>query len=68
MKMQLDMDRIARGLGAERRGKIAARGGYFGAMQLWPTSRRASAYLRVEAGRQTPAGPSDGSCPLRLGR
>jgi len=34
MKMQLDMDKIARGLGAERRGKITASGGYFGAIQL----------------------------------
>lgn len=34
MKTKLDMDKIARGLGAERRGKIAASGGYFGAMQL----------------------------------
>jgi hypothetical protein len=34
MKMRLDMDKIARGLGAERRGKIAASGGYFGAIQL----------------------------------
>jgi hypothetical protein len=34
MKTHLDMDRIAKGLGAERRGKVAAGGGYFGAMQL----------------------------------
>ena len=34
MKTRLDMDKIARGLGAERRGKVAAAGGYFGAMQL----------------------------------
>ena len=34
MKTQLDMDRIAKGLGAERRGKVEAAGGYFGAMQL----------------------------------
>src|SRR5579871_5878219 len=34
MKRQLDMDRIARGLGAERRGKVRAAGGYFGAAQL----------------------------------
>jgi hypothetical protein len=34
MKTRLNMDRIARGLGAERRGKAAASGGYFGAMQL----------------------------------
>ena len=34
MKKQLDMDKIARGLGAERRGRVAAEGGYFGAMEL----------------------------------
>jgi hypothetical protein len=34
MKVRLDMDRIARSLGAERRGKVAGSGGYFGAMQL----------------------------------
>jgi len=34
MKTQLDMGKIARGLGAERRGRISASGGYFGAMQL----------------------------------
>jgi len=34
MKTQLDMDKIAKGLGAERRGKVGAAGGYFGAMQL----------------------------------
>lgn len=34
MKTHLDMDKIARGLIAERRGKVGAAGGYFGAMQL----------------------------------
>ncbi|HXK22007.1 MAG TPA: hypothetical protein VMS55_04950 [Myxococcota bacterium] len=34
MKTRLDMDKIARGLGARRRGKVIASGGYFGAMQL----------------------------------
>jgi hypothetical protein len=34
MKTKLDMDKIAKGLGAERRGKLVASGGYFGAMQL----------------------------------
>ena len=34
MKVSLDMNKIARGLGAERRGKVAASGGYFGALQL----------------------------------
>jgi hypothetical protein len=30
----LDMDKIARGLGAERRGKVRSSGGYLGAMQI----------------------------------
>jgi hypothetical protein len=34
MKTQLDMDKIAKGLRAEKRGKVVAGGGYFGAMQL----------------------------------
>jgi hypothetical protein len=34
MKVRLDMDKIARGLGAERRGKVAASAGYFGALAL----------------------------------
>jgi hypothetical protein len=34
MKPQLDMDKIAKGLGAKRRGKVAVATGYFGAMQL----------------------------------
>jgi hypothetical protein len=34
MKGRLDMDRIAKGLGARRRGKVAAGGGYFGSLQL----------------------------------
>lgn len=33
-KPKLDMDNIARTLGAERRGTVAAGAGYFGAMQL----------------------------------
>jgi hypothetical protein len=34
MKTQLNMDKIAKGLGAERQGRVASTGGYFGAMQL----------------------------------
>ena len=34
MKTQLNMDRIAKGLGAKRRGTVSAAGGYFGAMQI----------------------------------
>ena len=34
MKPTLDMDKIAKGLGAERRGPMAAGGGHFGALQV----------------------------------
>jgi hypothetical protein len=34
MRTQLDMDKIAKGLGAKRRGKVASAGGHFVAMQL----------------------------------
>jgi hypothetical protein len=34
MKAKLNMTKIARGLGAQRRGTMTAGGGYFGAMQL----------------------------------
>jgi hypothetical protein len=34
MKPKLDMDKIAKGLGAERRGPVPAGGGYPGALQL----------------------------------
>ena len=47
MKTQLDMDKIARGLDAERKGKVTATGGYFGAMQL---------IADVEAQFRVPAG------------
>ena len=34
MRHGLDMDKIAMGLGASRKGKVSAKGGYFGALQL----------------------------------
>ena len=34
MRRGLDMDKIARALGADRQGKVSVTGGYFGAMQL----------------------------------
>src|SRR5260370_29062437 len=34
MRRGLDMDKIAKALGAARKGKVSATGGYFGAMQL----------------------------------
>ena len=55
MKTRLDMDKIARGLGGERRGKVAASGGYFGAMQL---------LADIEARFRSPSGggrPTDAS-------
>ena len=34
MGAPLDMERIAKELGAKRQGKVSSRGGYFGALQL----------------------------------
>jgi len=47
MKTHLDMDKIAKGLGAERVGRVAARGGHFGAQGLAAEVR---ARFRVPAG------------------
>lgn len=47
MKKSLNMDKIAKGLRAERRGKVAATGGYFGAQEL---------LAEVEARFRVPAG------------
>ena len=55
MKTRPDMDKIARGLGAERRGKVAASGGYFGAIQLLADIETR---LRVPAGGGRPTDPS----------
>src|SRR2546423_10297488 len=54
MKRKLDMDRIAEGLGAERRGKVSATSGYFGAMQLLAD---VEAKFRVPAGGGRPTDP-----------
>lgn len=54
MKTQLDMDRIAKGLGAKRRGKVDVSGGYFGAMQLVADIE---ARFRVPAGGGRPTDP-----------
>jgi hypothetical protein len=53
--MGLDMDRIARELGAERRGKVAARGGYFGALEL---AADVTARFRVPEGGGRATDPS----------
>jgi hypothetical protein len=58
MKPQLDMNNIARGLRAEREGKVSAGGGYFGAMQLLADIETR---FRVPAGGgRIPIGPNDG--------
>src|SRR5437762_13012759 len=54
MKTHLDMDKIAKGLGAKRRGKVAAGGGYFGAMQLLADIE---ARFRVSSGGGRPTDP-----------
>jgi hypothetical protein len=55
MKTQLDMDKIAKGLGAERREKVAPGGGYFGAMQLLADIK---GRFRVPSGGGRPTDPS----------
>ena len=55
MKVRLDMDKIAKGLGAEHRGKVSAPGGYFGAMQLLGDIQ---ARFRVPAGGGRPTDPA----------
>ena len=47
MTTRVDIDKIAKGLGAERRGKVPVSGGYFGAMQI---------VAEVQARFRTPAG------------
>ena len=54
MKTQLDTNEIARGLGAKRIGKVAAGGGYFGAIQLLEDIE---ARFRVPAGGARPTNP-----------
>src|SRR5829696_337772 len=55
MSTSLDMDRIATALGAERRGQVVSRGGYFGAVQL---AAEVAARFRVPEGGGRPTDPS----------
>ena len=55
MKARPDMDKIARGLGGERRGRVDARAGYFGAMQLVADSEE-RLRVPVRGGRPTDPG------------
>src|SRR5688572_30129769 len=51
----LNMDKIAKGLGARRRGKVSAKGGYFGAMQLLADIE---SRFRVPSGGGRPTDPN----------
>src|SRR5436190_22001425 len=55
MDASLDMERIAKDLGAERRGKVSPRGGYFGAIQL---AAEVTARFRVPEGGGRATDPS----------
>ena len=54
MKAKLNIDRIAKGLGAEPMGKVRSSGGFFGAMQVVSDIK---ARLRVPAGGGRPTDP-----------
>src|SRR3954462_15923577 len=55
MGAKLDVERIAQTLGAERRGKVSAQGGYFGALQL---AAEVAARFRVPDGGGRASDPS----------
>lgn len=55
MGASLDMERIAKELGAERRGKVSPTGGYFGALQL---AAEVAARFRVPEGGGRATDPS----------
>lgn len=55
MSTPLDMDRIAKDLGAERCGKVNATGGYFGALQL---AAEVAARFRTPEGGGRPTDPT----------
>ena len=55
MGSSLDMERIARELGADRVGKVSPRGGYFGAVQL---AAEVAARFRVPEGGGRATDPS----------
>ena len=55
MGASLDMERIAKELGAERGGKVSATGGYFGALQI---AADVASRFRVPDGGGRPTDPS----------
>ncbi len=55
MSTPLNMDHISKELGAERRGKVVSRGGYFGAVQL---AAEVAARFRTPEGGGRPTDPT----------
>ncbi len=55
MSTPLDLNQIAQDLGAERRGKVSSRGGYFGALQL---AAEVTARFRTPEGGGRPTDPT----------
>jgi hypothetical protein len=62
MKPHLDMNKIARGLGAERKGKVPATAATSARYSCWRTSRRGSAWRLAEDGQRTRAGRNGALC------
>lgn len=60
MKKTLDMAKIAKGLGAERRGKVRARGGHFGALGLVADVQTRFRVPRVAVEPPIHTGPREG--------
>ena len=52
MSARINMDRVARGLGAQRRGEVQSEGGYFGALQL-AADVQARFHVPARGGRPT---------------
>ena len=59
-KPKLDMDKIAKVLGAERQGEVRAGSGHFGAMQVAAEIQARFQLQRVGAGARTRHGPIGG--------
>jgi hypothetical protein len=68
MKTQLDMDKIAAALGAERRGTVSSTGGTLGRCSCGRTLKLDSVCRQVAGDRPTRAGPKEDSFRSHLER
>ena len=64
MGAPLDMDCIAKELGAERRGAVASRGGYFGALQM--AAEVAARFRQSESGMPATDPTGNERCFVRI--